>query len=473
MITAAERVKAQFEDLWGQCTAAGSADKLGPFLDEQAILIGDGQERILHGRQAVCHYLTELITELGFLDVVRMTYQAQGVSPEGVLIYGVIDVGEASVQFSLFCQVEAERFVIKHFHVSYSQRQWVDEAADQEEVCQSLKELSQSRRQELDRRLQELRDSEAIYRFVLEATSDLIFDIDVVNKDIHIDQEKMMRLFEVELSSEPSITEIYNKMVSAIWPADREGFVEKFDIQGDTLQVMLQVDLLEQEFRIINQEHGYLWLRITMIPIRRGNNAVRRLVANIKNIDQEKRMELEIKRRSERDPLTDLGNRGYTESGVNEYLQKHRGQGALLMIDVDNFKLVNDNLGHQAGDQVLRDLGQLLQAAFRSSDIVGRIGGDEFVAFMKDITDRHLAEKKAQAINEAFRKSFAGMDCVFAISASVGIAMVREEDSRFDELLHRADLALYHRKQHGKNGYAFYEDWAKEQKKESEVDRSC
>lgn len=181
--------------------------------------------------------------------------------------------------------------------------------------------------------------------------------------------------------------------------------------------------------------------------------------------------ELEIKRRSERDPLTDLGNRGYTESGVNDYLQNHRGLGALLMIDVDNFKLVNDNLGHQAGDQVLQELGQLLLMIFRSSDIIGRIGGDEFVAFMKDVSDKKLVEKKAQAINEAFRKSFVGDECVFGISASVGIAMVGKEDKRFDELLHRADLALYYQKRRGKNGYAYYEDWAKDHEKEREVEK--
>ena len=122
---------------------------------------------------------------------------------------------------------------------------------------------------------------------------------------------------------------------------------------------------------------------------------------------------------------------------------------------------------------MLQELGQLLQTLFRSSDIVGRIGGDEFVAFMKDTTDRQLAERKAQTINEAFRKSFAAEDCVFGISASVGITMVRESDKHFSELLHRADRALYHQKSSGKNGYAFYEDWESKHAGESEVASTC
>ncbi len=471
MDTAAERIKAQFEWVWGQCADSSSAEPLCPYIDEQVVLLGDGQQRILYGQEAACRYLTALIAELSFLEVTRMIYRAQALAKEWVMLYGVMDVGEVSLQFSLCCQAMEEGFVIKQMHFSYSQLQWIEEAGEDVDVCPILRSLSLSGRRELERRQQELRDSEAIYRFVLEATSDLIFDIDVLKKDIHIDREKMMRLFEITLSPQPSIAEIYGKMVAAIWPADREAFVEKFDIQGDTLQVMLQVDLLEQEFRVVNQERGYLWMRITMIPIRRGHHAVHRLVANIKNIDEEKRKELEIKRRSERDPLTDLGNRGYTESGVNDYLQNHRGLGALLMIDVDNFKLVNDNLGHQAGDQVLQELGQLLLMIFRSSDIIGRIGGDEFVAFMKDVSDKKLVEKKAQAINEAFRKSFVGDECVFGISASVGIAMVGKEDKRFDELLHRADLALYYQKRRGKNGYAYYEDWAKDHEKEREVEK--
>lgn len=473
MRMAIENVQEQFKLLWGKCIAMGNAEGLRPFLDEQIVFIGDGEKRMSHGREAVIAYLTELIGEMNCLEVKRLHYAAQSLASEWGILYGVIDLGEVSLQFSMCCALLEESWLMKQLHISYSVQQWVNGQAEDQGVCELLQAAARARRQELERRQEALWDSEASYKFVLEKTSDLIFDIDMVNGDIHIDRDKMMRLFGVTLSEKPDMREIYEKIVSTILPADRECFVESFGIEGDALEALKQVDYLEQEFRIVHQEKGYIWLKITMTPIRRGNMAVRRLVANIKNIDEEKRRELEMRRRSERDPLTDLGNRGFTESGVNAYLEQQQGVGALLMVDVDNFKLVNDNLGHQAGDQVLQELGQLLQTLFRSSDIVGRIGGDEFVAFMKDTTDRQLAERKAQAINAAFRKTFAAADCVFGISASVGIAMVRGSDKHFSDLLHRADLALYHQKNSGKNGYAFYEDWEVEHAGESEVAATC
>lgn len=473
MRIAIEKVQEQFKLLWGQCIAEGSAVGLRPFLDEQIVFIGDGERRLSQDREAVLDYLTELIDEMSYLEVKRLHYAAQSLAPEWGILYGVIDLGEVSLQFSICCALMEESWSMKQMHVSYSVRRWLNGQAEDQGVCELLQSAARVRQQELEKRQEALWDSEASYKFVLEKTSDLIFDVDIATQEVHIDREKMMRLFGVTLSKEADMREIYEKMVSVILPADREGFMEKFNIEGDALLALTQVDYLEQEFRILHQDKGYLWLKITMTPIRRGNMAVRRLVANIKNIDEEKRQELEIRRRSERDPLTDLGNRGFTESGVEECLVQQPGVGALLMVDVDNFKLVNDNLGHQAGDQVLQELGQLLQTLFRSSDIVGRVGGDEFVAFMKDITDRELAERKARTINEAFRKTYAAEECVFGISASVGIAMVQESDKHFGELLHRADLALYHQKHSGKNGYAFYEDWAKAHAGESEVAATC
>ncbi len=473
MRMAIEKVQEQFKLLWGRCIAGGSAEVLRPFLDEQIVFIGDSEKRMNHGQEAVIDYLTELIGEMSFLEVKRLHYAAQSLSPEWGMLYGVIDLGDVSIQFSMCCALLETSWSMKQMHLSYSVQEWVNGQAEDQGVCELLQAAARARREELERRQEALWDSEASYKFVLEKTSDLIFDVDMVSQEVHIDREKMMRLFGVTLSEKPDIREIYDKMVSAILPADRECFVEKFGIEGDALIALLQVDYLEQEFRIVHQEKGYLWLKITMTPIRRNGTEVRRLVANIKNIDEEKRQELEIRRRSERDPLTDLSNRGYTESGVNAYLEQQQGVGALLMVDVDNFKLVNDNLGHQAGDQVLQELGQLLRTLFRSSDIVGRIGGDEFVAFMKDTTDRHLAERKAQTINAAFRKSFAAAEGVFGISASVGIAMVRESDKYFEELLRRADRALYYQKNVGKNGYAFYEDWEMEHAEGSEVAATC
>lgn len=450
-----ERVKSWFEALWGQCIVTGSADFMEPYCDEHSVLLGDREQRICRGKAAVVTYMSELVSQMMYLEPEAISYQGQRLSEDLVMIYGLMEMEQISMQFSFCIATDDGRPMIRHCHVSYSNNfAPSDEVGD---VCEMLRHISELRRQEEQQRQEALRESEAIYRFVLEATSDLIFDIDLTSKVIHIDREKVAALFEVSLAEEPSIEAVYDQILSAILPADRESVREKFDIYGDTLEVLSQVETLEQEFRINNRAKGYIWLRITMIPIRHGG-VITKLVANIKDIDHQKREELEIRRQSERDPLTDLMNRGYTESCINDYLQHGGNDGALLMIDVDNFKLVNDNLGHQAGDKVLQELGQSLETIFRSSDIVGRIGGDEFVVFMKGVSQREAAEKKAQQVNEAFHKAFFANSEVFWISASVGVVMVQSSTECFEELLSKADKAMYTQKRRGKNGCVFYED---------------
>ena len=123
---------------------------------------------------------------------------------------------------------------------------------------------------------------------------------------------------------------------------------------------------------------------------------------------------------------------------------------ACLFIDVDDFKGVNDRLGHQVGDRVLVQLASLLQRTFRQSDVVGRYGGDEFLVWMRDAPSPQLVEHRAQQLCE----SVAACED-FPTSISVGVALWPQDGSDYDELLHAADQALYTAKGAGKNRVAF------------------
>lgn len=157
------------------------------------------------------------------------------------------------------------------------------------------------------------------------------------------------------------------------------------------------------------------------------------------------------------DKLTGLWNRGFCERKITSHLSLANAQGALLVIDIDNFKLVNDSRGHDCGDQVLKEVGAVLQETFRSSDIIGRIGGDEFLIFLPDCSSDDVPRDRIVQFLEAINAINTAADRELPlIGASIGIALAPEDGCTFRELFKHADEALYLSKQNGKNQYAFY-----------------
>ena len=157
------------------------------------------------------------------------------------------------------------------------------------------------------------------------------------------------------------------------------------------------------------------------------------------------------------DALTGIKNKETLQSEISTYLKNNSSQklGALFMIDVDCFKIVNDLNGHVIGDEVLKNFGSILKESFKVDDIVGRAGGDEFIVFVKDIQEQSDAENKAQEICQKIRsieiENFKG-----TISCSIGIAFYPEHGTTFTNLYNLADQALYQTKNHGRNGYTCY-----------------
>lgn len=164
---------------------------------------------------------------------------------------------------------------------------------------------------------------------------------------------------------------------------------------------------------------------------------------------------LELQR--DTDKMTGLWNRGFCERKITSFLTLPDSMGALLVIDIDNFKNVNDSKGHDCGDQVLKEIGSALKHSFRSSDIIGRIGGDEFMVFLSNCIDSDIIRQRISSFLEDVSNinSSLGQD-IPHIGASVGVAFFPEDGSNFKELFKHADEALYLSKQNGKNQYAFY-----------------
>ncbi len=169
-----------------------------------------------------------------------------------------------------------------------------------------------------------------------------------------------------------------------------------------------------------------------------------------------------LTRLSETDMLTGLYNKFSTEHFIKETLREDRRNTdefhTFMIVDIDNFKAVNDNIGHLYGDALLAQLADKLKSIFRADDIVGRIGGDEFTVFLKNCKNKTVIAEKAQEICDSFKKTLTeGKDSI-DISASIGIANSPQNGTDFEQLFGYADIALYHVKAQGKNGFAFYSD---------------
>lgn len=163
-----------------------------------------------------------------------------------------------------------------------------------------------------------------------------------------------------------------------------------------------------------------------------------------------------IRKKAKRDPLTNLWNRNGFEEHIRLALEENPGQGLLLIIDMDNFKLVNDQLGHPVGDKVLQDFSQLLESYFnRNKDVVSRLGGDEFAVFIgRNITAAEansMLTKFISIVPKNLEEKYPAQN----LSASIGAAFVSRNES-YNFLYQNADKALYEAKRNGKNRYQIH-----------------
>lgn len=176
----------------------------------------------------------------------------------------------------------------------------------------------------------------------------------------------------------------------------------------------------------------------------------------------------DLKKTSTTDALTGLFNKGSSEEELKKICKK--SVGSLMMIDLDSFKLVNDIHGHAMGDKILIAFADILRATMHSSDLIGRMGGDEFVAFCHGVHEESAIAAKTKFINEKITeaaKNLMGEDMNIPLGASIGCVLVPQTGTDFVELYKKADKALYVVKQNGKHGYNIYSEDSQEEKIET------
>lgn len=167
----------------------------------------------------------------------------------------------------------------------------------------------------------------------------------------------------------------------------------------------------------------------------------------------------ELKHRAFHDHLTSLPNRhhGHTQLDLMiSHALKHQSTAALMFLDLDHFKEINDTMGHSAGDDLLRQVSNRLRSALREEDIIARLGGDEFTVVTGLLHERHDAKTIAHKLLKEFEQAFEIDGNELYVTASIGISMFPEDGDNSEVLLRNADSAMYEAKRAGRNGFAFY-----------------
>ncbi len=247
------------------------------------------------------------------------------------------------------------------------------------------------------------------------------------------------------------------------------GFAEE-DVLGSTPKI-LQADNHDLRRSLLNEgkwcgevfntrkngETYQEWLTITVVKNSEGN--IVNYVGVFADITESKRSQNRLHELVNHDPLTGLPNRRL----LNELLEhairraeREKHQIALLFIDLDRFKAINDSLGHQVGDKLLYEVSRRISHSMRESDVVARLGGDEFLVMMDMINNQEDAEQIAKKIIQALQAEFIIDGEEIFISASIGISIFPKDGSDVDSTIKAADMAMYQVKNKGKNNHCFY-----------------
>lgn len=197
------------------------------------------------------------------------------------------------------------------------------------------------------------------------------------------------------------------------------------------------------------------WLSITAVKDAAGT--VTEFIAVFHDMTEIKQKEEAILHQAHHDSLTDLSNRTLLLDRLKVFLRLARRSGkkvAILFIDLDHFKHINDSLGHTLGDMLLRQAADRLRQCARAEDTVARHGGDEFVIVQGCLTDSDIAVKTAKRVINAFHSSFEILGHELFVTASIGISCFPDDGEKEDLLISNADLAMYQAKKQGRNGYS-------------------
>ena len=200
---------------------------------------------------------------------------------------------------------------------------------------------------------------------------------------------------------------------------------------------------------------GSRWLNVSVQMVRCPGTECIKAVIVFRDIHEEKIEKLELEALSKQDPLTGVLNRkAFMDEAALLLRAEHGASHAFMMIDMDDFKSINDTLGHVAGDNAIIAVAKMFKSVLRVGDLVGRMGGDEFMIVLKNIPYGEVVERRAEIVRQMMRIQLTESK---SISGSIGVALYPKDGQTFEELYMHADIALYRAKETGGDAYVFYD----------------
>ena len=259
------------------------------------------------------------------------------------------------------------------------------------------------------------------------------------------------------------LRELFNAPMEEIVGYDDSKFYDATtaaNIHQNDLRVLQGGETLRDEESNLNPLTGETSVYLTIkLPLRHANGSIYALCGIATDITREKEIEEHIRRMAQYDALTGLPNRAlFTDRLQQAFSAAKRGNEhfALMYIDLDKFKPVNDIYGHAMGDLLLNEAAQRMQSCVRQSDTVARIGGDEFVVVLPSLKDDQDAQEVAEKIRHSLNLPFELSGHILNISSSIGVAIYPAHGDNEKELVKNADIAMYYAKENGRNNVTLY-----------------
>ncbi|WP_250657555.1 EAL domain-containing protein [Alkalimarinus coralli] len=309
-----------------------------------------------------------------------------------------------------------------------------------------------------------LKKSEELHRYIVNSSPDIVFMLDKEGRFTFINNkvESVLGYHKRELLGQHYEVIINDK------DAERAGYIFK-----DSEQSGRTTRTLELHLKSRGDSRAQRYFEVTVFPIESSsvtgkqsanNRSLRQLIGTYgtaRDITERKEAEDFINFQAYHDLLTRLPNRALFKDRLSlaiTHAKRNTHGLAVMFLDLDRFKIVNDTLGHAMGDRLLQSVSMRLENCLREGDTLSRFGGDEFTLLLPDISSKECARKIARKVINVLKEPFMLGEHEVFVGVSVGIAMYEEAGKSVEQLIQNADIAMYHVKRRGKDGYQFYSD---------------
>lgn len=326
-----------------------------------------------------------------------------------------------------------------------------------DEAGRAIKAIGISKDISEQKRLESSYQNERKLQEIMNAGFLSVFEVNVTqNRMILIDKEAAEKL------SSPPEEGVYDEILQAALPKIHPDFqkkvYEEMNCRALHLAYMRGIHTCNVEYRL-KRKGCYHWINASIQLLKKDSSADIFARVFLKDIQTQKEKEEKLQKEVHIDALTGAYNRKGIITHIEELLRQNpEAICACVSLDIDNFKEVNDTFGHLYGDAVLSETAKKIQKLCRSDTLIGRLGGDEFVAFFPRLQSEEVLMHAAERLQAALVNTYTSGSHMVKTSVSMGISFYPRHGTTFTELYDKADIAMYHCKRNGKNGWTVYQD---------------